>query len=125
MKEKCKSELKIKIDKLDKLKNSEMSQEDFQTKDYLKNTKMEEARTNFKMRTEMLNFKFNYKSNPINSTNLWMCDSCQTSIETQSHILWCPSYSELREGKDISKDSDVIEYFQKVLKIREKLSITK
>ena len=73
----------------------------------------------------MINCKFNYKNDPVNSAMLWRCDSCQTSIDTQDHILWCPSYSELREGKDIKKDSDLIEYVKKVLKIRDKLKITK
>ena len=102
-----------------------MENESFKTKDYLKNMNMADARTKFKMRTEMLNFKFNYKSDYEHIANLWKCDSCQTAIETQNHILWCPSYSELREGKDLKNDVDVIEYFQKVIKIRDKLKINK
>ena len=102
-----------------------MEYESFKTKDYLKNMNMADARTKFKMRTEMLNFKFNYKSDYENIANLWKCDSCQIAIETQNHILWCPSYSELREGKDLNNDVDVIEYFQKVIKIRDKLKINK
>ena len=54
---------------------------------------------------------------PQNEKSLWQCDSCQTSIESQSHIMWCPSYSELREGKDINNDNDLIEYVKSVLKI--------
>ena len=100
------------------------SHENFKTKEYLREMDMNKARINFKIRTEMLNFKFNYKSDPKNSACLWNCDSCQSAIETQDHILWCPSYSELREGKDLKNDKDVIDYFEKVLKIREKLKIT-
>ena len=62
---------------------------------------------------------------PQNEKTLWQCDSCQTSIETQSHIMWCPAYSELRVGKDINSDDHLIEYVKKVLKIREKLNLTK
>ena len=102
-----------------------MDNERFKTKDYLRNMNMADARTKFKMRTEMLNFKFNYKSDYENISSLWKCDSCLTAIETQNHILWCPSYAELREGKDLKKDEDVIEYFQKVIKIRDNLKITK
>ena len=46
-------------------------------------------------------------------------------IETQDHILWCPAYHELREGKSLESDKDLIEYFGKVMKIREKLNLNK
>ena len=96
-----------------------------ETKDYIKNMNVENARTKFQLRTEMLDVKFNYKHSPINVQSLWQCESCQTNIETQSHIMWCPAYSELREGKDITNDNDLIEYVRKVLKIRENLNLTK
>ena len=102
-----------------------MSGEIFETKDYLKNMTLENARTKFKLRTEMLNVKFNYKHMAQNEKTLWQCDSCQTSIETQSHIMWCPAYSELRVGKNVNNDDDLIEYVKKVMKIREKLDIIK
>ena len=73
----------------------------------------------------MLDVKFNYKNNPIHSAKLWLCDSCETSIDTQSHILWCPSYAKLREGKDIRSDEDLINYLKSVMKIRDKLKLIK
>ena len=108
LREKCKFELQSKMKKLSKLENSDMANETFKAKDYLKNMDMEDARTKFKIRTEMLNFKFNYKNDYQNRASLWNCDSCQTSIETQTHILWCPSYSELREGKNLLLSSSTI-----------------
>ena len=94
-------------------------------KEYLKYMNLEDARTKFKLRTQMLDVKFNYKHMPQNEKSLWKCDSCQTSIESQSHIMWCPSYSEVRIGKVINNDSELIEYVKKVLKIRDKLNLTK
>ena len=41
------------------------------------------------------------------------------------HVLICPAYAELREGKDIKNDRDLINYMQKVMIIRDKLKITK
>ena len=110
---------------MEKLKESKMEEEKFETKEYLLKMKLEDARLKFKLRTEMLNIKFNYKNEPANIASLWQCDSCQSSIETQSHILWCPSYVDLREGKNINKDKDLIEYIKKVLKIRDKVKLTK
>ena len=121
----CESELRNEIDTLDKLTKSEMSKENFETKNYTKELKIDSARIKFKIRTEMIDAKFNYKNDYQNRACLWKCDSCQSSIDTQDHILWCPAYHELRKGKNIKNDSDLIDYFKKVMKIREKLRLTK
>ena len=102
-----------------------MINEKFETKKYLSESKLTDAQTFFKFRSKMLNFKFNYKNNEIHSKELWNCDSCQSAIETQDHILWCPAYKDLREGKSIDKDKDLITYFTKVMQIREKLKLNK
>ena len=73
----------------------------------------------------MFNVTFNYKSDKQYAKELWKCDSCQTSIESQNHVLWCPAYAELRIGKDIKSDLDLIQYMKQVLMIREKLKLTK
>ena len=122
---KCEKDLSIEMKQLDKLTDIRQSDEQFCIKEYLKNMNLEDARVKFKLRTQMLNVKFNYKHMPYNEKSLWKCDSCQTAIDTQSHIIWCPSYSKLRAGKDIKNDSDLIEYVKNVMKIREKLNITK
>ena len=73
----------------------------------------------------MLDFKFNYKNDVKYSKELWNCDSCQSAIESQDHILWCPSYVDLREGKSMENDKDLIAYFAAVMKIRENLKLKK
>ena len=90
----------------------------WEIKDYLKTLTMSEARVNFSLRAKMFPCKLNYSSDPKNSSELWKCDSCTSSIDSQSHILWCPAYSKLREGKTLDNNRDVIRYFQKVLQIR-------
>ena len=35
--------------------------------------------------------------------------------------MWCPSYATIREGLDVDNDLDVVNYFQRVVKIREAL----
>ena len=94
-------------------------------KTYINEMTMKEAQTLFKYRTHMTNVKFNYKNDKNNRQELWRCDSCQSAIDTQSHILWCPSYKELRNGKDINNDRDLVSYIQNVMKIREQLNILK
>ena len=94
-------------------------------KDYIDNLVPSNARQMFQFRTRMFNVKFNYKSDKQYSHDLWQCSSCQSSIETQDHVLFCPSYATLREGKDIGNDKDLSDYLKKVLIIREKLNLTK
>ena len=60
-----------------------------------------------------------------NASKLWRCSSCQTRIETQDHVLFCPSYAQLREGRSLESDKDLTDYLMKVLIIREKLNIIK
>ena len=125
LKVECKLDLIERIKEKSKLTESKMKNEEFQTKQYLREMKIEDARTKFKLRTKMIEAKFNFKNDPIHRLNLWRCDSCQSAIDTQNHILWCPSYAELREGKDIKNDADLIEYVKQVMKIRDELKIIK
>ena len=47
------------------------------------------------------------------------------AIETNSHVLWCPAYQNLREGKSLESDKDLAQYLMNVLKIREKFKLTR
>ena len=125
VKKACEVELKREIKDLKKLKNGPMIEENFSTKSYLKEYCLDEARTLFKYRSKMLNFKFNYKNDVKNLQELWNCDSCQSAIESQDHILWCPAYVDLRKGKSLESDEDLVQYFSSVMKIREKLQLKK
>ena len=117
--------LKEKMKDLSKLDDFLIENDNFETKEYIRNMNVTDARVKFKLKTKMLDVKFNYKNDPINQATLWRCDSCKSAIDTQGHILWCPAYSELREGKDIKNEKHLIEYVKKVLQIRDKLQITK
>ena len=125
VREKCEKELKEKMKTLSKLEEFFSEDNNFETKNYLRNMNLTDARIKFKLKTKMINVKFNYMNDPINRATLWRCDSCQSAIDSQGHILWCPAYSELRQGKDIKNDKHLIEYIKKVLQIREKLQIIK
>ena len=87
----CTSFFKSSLSKFEKIKET-MKNEIFCKKKYLIDMNMIEAQTYFKFRTHMTNVKFNYKNTKQYSSDLWKYDSCMTSIDTQSHILWCPAY---------------------------------
>ena len=80
--------------------------------------RLREARTNFRIRGNMIRTKINMKSDQNYANKLWKCDDCQ-SMNSQAHILWCPEFAPLREGKDLQNDGDLVKYYQKVMKIRE------
>ena len=84
----------------------------------MKSMKLRDARTLFRMRSGMINAKMNMKSNTSYSMDLWRCDDCR-SMDSQSHIIWCPAYAELREGKNLDCDLDLVAYYQQVMKLRE------
>ena len=122
--EKNETELRKEIGKLDKVK--EFANEEFGQKTYFKHLSLAEARTKFKFRAKMTQYiKRNYRNDRAYTRDLWKCDSCRTMIDTQSHVLWCHSYKNLRMDKDLENDKDLVNYIQDVLKIRSKMNQTK
>ena len=73
----------------------------------------------------MVDAKMNFKNMKKYSSELWQCDSCERSIESQSHLLWCPAYSSIREGKDLNSDKDLISYIKKVIQVRQDLKLNR
>ena len=113
--------LKNEMSKLSKVED--IKDEIFELKGYLKEMTLQQTRMHFKIRTQMTNCKMNYSNDMKNRESLWRCESCQTNIDTQKHVLFCPAYKKLREGKSLENDMDVVNYFIEVMKIREKLDL--
>ena len=109
----------LKEDMKDMKKIKEYIKDKFERQKYFNELNTEEARTKFRIRTNMVDTKFNFRNKRSYRDELWRCDSCKRSIETQSHLLWCPTYKNLREGKNLESDKDLVEYIQQVLKYRE------
>ena len=126
-KEACKitneEQLKKEISKYSKL--DVLKDESFGLKPYLTELNVEEARTTFRYRTKNTDLKFNLRNKPEYASTNWQCNSCERAIETNSHVLWCPAYQNLREGKSLESDKDLAQYLMNVLKIREKFKLTR
>jgi hypothetical protein len=110
--------LKMKISGYSKLKDGPMMSENFEERSYLSDMTMHNARTHFRIRSMMINVKMNMRSDKSNAQKLWKCSECG-HVDTQSHIVWCPFFATLREGKSLDSDIDLVKYFQEVMKIRE------
>ena len=94
-----------------------MMDEKFEEKPYLTEMSMHEARTNFRIRSNMTDVKWNKRSDKNNQKTLWKCEECG-NVDSQSHIIWCPFFASLREGKSLDSDQDLVKYFIEVFKIR-------
>ena len=95
-----------------------MATKTFEEKEYITNMTLNDSRTLFRILSKMTSVKMNQVSDKNNAMNLWKCNECG-NIDTQSHILWCPFFASIRDGKSVDNDSDLVEYFQEVFKIRE------
>ena len=79
---------------------------------------MLDARMLFRIRCKTNDLQMYHQNNKIYAKNLWKCSECG-NIDTQSHIFWCPYFASLREGKSLDNESDLVNYFTEVFKIRE------
>ena len=95
-----------------------MASEDFEEKPYISEMSMIDARMLFRIRCKTNDLQMNQQNNKIYAKNLWKCSECG-NIDTQSHIVWCPYFASLREGKSLDNDSDLVKYFHEVFRIRE------
>ena len=117
VRKKSEKSIKNEFAKSSKLEKLNVSSENLKLHDYVSNMSLRNARTNFRIRSHMIDTKYNKKSYKKNAAEIWRCDDCR-SLDSQSHIIWCPAFAPLREGKDLKNDNDLVSYFQEVLKIR-------
>ena len=95
-----------------------MKKEDYGGKSYISEMNMHDARVHFTLRSRMYKCKMNYLNDPKFKSEMWRCDDCYRCVDSQSHILYCPAYQHLREGKSLTSDQAIVDYFKEVTKIR-------
>ena len=93
-------EMKEEIERKDYSKMKYVKNEEFKMKEYIKMKSIENARTMFRIRSSMVDVKFNYKNDKRYSHELWKCEGCKSAIETQSHIINCPAFANFKGKKD-------------------------
>ena len=87
--------------------------------------KLQDARVNFSLRSRMYDCKMNFFNKQVFKAKMWRCDSCRSCADSQSHILYCMAYQQLREGKSLSSDQDIVSSFEEVSPTGLKLNLTK
>ena len=93
--------------------------DDYGRKDYLKDLSLQEARVKFRTRCYMTELAFNFRNKPEYANNLWTCVSCHAAVDTFAHQKWCVAHADLREGRDLHCDKDLVWYISQVMKRRE------
>ena len=56
-------------------------------------------------------------SKPEYKDEKYLCESCDSAVDENTHVLYCHLYSEHRLGKQLNNDTDLADYPQKVLQI--------
>ena len=111
-----------------KIDKNVINNEEFGIKEYFKTLNVHQARIRYEIKSHMLNgIKMNQMNNKEYKKTLWGCISCEKdrrtlAADSQSHVLTCPSYTHLREDKDMSNDKDLVDYFAAVINLRDKLN---
>ena len=101
-----------------KLNFDNLSHEKFELKEYLSRMNLVDARMKFAVRARMTtSVMMNFKGVSAFKNIGWRCQTCQES-DTQEHVMICPEYRHLREGKSLRNDNDLVEYFRKVVCLR-------
>ena len=81
------------------------------------------VRTIFKFRVDLFEAKYNFKNKHEYKKENYMCDSCMSQIDHNTHVLYCPAYATLRQDRNLNNDVHLAQYLQKVLEIRMKLRL--
>ena len=111
-------ELKAEVESKKKLEA--IKEENMRRKEYFETKSLENTRLMFRIRTRMIDLKANFKNKPTNKKDGWKCEGCGTEIETNCHVLVCKAYEQVRAGKDLKCDEDLVQFFKQVMKIRMK-----
>ena len=111
-------EIRSSIEPYKKIVSSIIETENFECKNYLSTLTLSKARTLFKHKYQMTeNVKMNCKNDQTIANSLWQCGECLNQ-NTESHLLWCPGYLNLREDLDLNNNEDLCSYLQKIFTLR-------
>ena len=106
-------ELKKKMS--DKKKLSNIIDDDCRLKNYFSDKSLHFVRDLFKIRTNMNKIRGNYKNDPNIVRSGIKCMACGYNSEVNSHIVDCFGYTDLRVGKDLRIDKDMVNFFREVM----------
>ena len=111
--------LKSESANMDKMKV--IQAESWGLKEYVKSGNLYSVRSTWELRAYMLKVAGNYSHHSRYLATDWRCQACQLQVrEDQDHLATtCDGYKDLREGKDMDDDKEMVDFFRMVMRRRE------
>ena len=111
--------LKSESANMDKMKV--IQAESWGLKEYVKSVNLYSVRSTWELRAYMLKVAGNYSHHSRYLATDWRCQACQLQVrEDQDHLATtCDGYKDLREGKDMDDDKEMVDFFRMVMRRRE------
>ena len=89
-------------------------------KDYAKLGNLYTVRSTWEVRAFMLRVAGNYSHHTRYQATGWLCQACKLQVrEEQDHLTRCIGYEDLRQGKDMLDDQDIVGFYRMVMARRE------
>ena len=122
------SKLKERMKHYKKIHHEKKIEEKYELKEYMKSLNLKRARMKFALESEMVQqIKFNYMSDKKYEKSNWACDFCleikkKYNPDSITHAINCEGYQNLRKNANLENEVDMIDYFIKIVKIRNDLN---
>ena len=106
-----------------KSKCADIVNDEFEIQKYMKENDLKTIRDLFRIKLRMNHLKANFPSDPKNKGVgglSWV--GCGKTDESNSHVAECNGYADLRMGRDLNNDKDLVNYFKDVMARREAIT---
>ena len=108
-----------------KSKCADIVNDDFEIQKYMKENNLKTIRDLFRIKLRMNHLKANFPSDPKNKrVGGLSCMGCGKTDESNSHVAECTAYADLRMGRDLNNDQDLVNFFKDVMSRRETMMKT-
>ena len=89
-------------------------------KEYVQKENLYNVRSTWEMRAFMLRVAGNYSHHAKYQATGWLCQACRLQVrEDQDHLTSCQGYEDLRQGRDLQDDKDLVSFYRLVMARRE------
>ena len=108
------------MSKYKKVDHFSLSTESFELKPYFKDLKLSLARVKFRERVNcMTSCRSHFPSDQTNIREVFQCpEELCSKIDTLNHWRECHAYEHLRKGKSLSVETELLEYYKRIIEHR-------
>ena len=100
-----------------------MYNDNLDMKDYVRTGSLYTARATWEVRSHMLRVAGNYPGHMKYAATGWRCQACSLEVrEDQEHLARCEGYSDFRAGKDLTVESELVDFIKSVMARRKQMN---